>query len=298
MAPRDQLLTTLEMARFVARGFLRFDALVPEALNERFMAEVQEGPPPFAPAGTPLSECYAGTAMAEILRLPRLAGIIESLVGPNPRFDHQGIHFNPPAKVFEDMGYPVFAQHTHQDSTIDPRTAFDLQIMYFPHEVEPDMAGTRFIPGTHLRVVSEMACARYQNVVGQQKLVCPGGTILALHHGIWHGGAVNHTDRTRFMLKVRLNPTVRQCRLWNTDDLTPEMADPQPIFDPSRMFAPDPNDVQSILCKAEPWFEQDTGRLEFVNRIRLWRHLLGDDDFDAHHWLTRLENVPPDVRHL
>jgi len=40
----------------------------------------------------------------------------------------------------------------------------------------------------------------------------------------------------------------------------------------------------------EPWFEQDTGRLEFVNRIRLWRHLSGDPTFDADYWLGRLEN--------
>jgi len=298
MADRAQLLTTLEMARFVARGFLRFDAIVPGALNERFMEEVESGPPPFAPAGTPLADCYAGSVVAEIVRLPRVEGVIESLVGPSPRFDHQGVHFNPPASIFEAQGHRVLAQHTHQDSTIDPRTAFDLQLMYFPHEVTPEMAGTRFVPGTHLRVVSEMACARYQNVVGQQKVVCPAGTILALHHGIWHGGEVNRSHRTRFMLKLRLSPTVRQRRLWNTDDLGPEMSAPQPIFDPRRMFDPDPKDVQSILCRPEPWFEYDTGRLEFINRIRLWRHLLGDEDFDAHYWMTRLENVPPDVRRI
>jgi hypothetical protein len=47
-----------------------------------------------------------------------------------------------------------------------------------------------------------------------------------------------------------------------------------------------------ILCHPEPWFEFDTGRLEFVSRVRLWRHLTGDPDFDAHYWLSRLENDP------
>ena len=40
----------------------------------------------------------------------------------------------------------------------------------------------------------------------------------------------------------------------------------------------------------EPWFEQDTGRLEYVNRIKLWRHLSGDPHFDADWWMSRLEN--------
>ncbi len=207
MADRAQHLTTPEMARFVARGFLRFDALVPDELNQRFLAEVQAGPPAGNPAGTPLPDCYPKSVVREIVRLPRLEGVIESLVGPNPRFDHHGVHFCPPAAVLEEKGLRVLAQHTHQDSTIDPRLAFDIQIFYFPHEVTPEMAGTRFVPGTHLRVVSEAAVGRYQNILGQEKVTCPAGSVFVFHHGLWHGGEVNRSDRTRFMLKIRLNPS-------------------------------------------------------------------------------------------
>jgi len=291
MADRRHHLTTLEMAGFVSRGLLRYDGLVPAALNERFLAEVENGPPAASPAGTPLAECYRDSVMSEILTLPRVAGAIESLVGPGCRFDHQGVHFNPPASIFAGSGLRVVAQHTHQDSTIDTRRAFDIQLFYFPHDITPEMGGTRYVPGTHLRVVSEMACARYQNIRGQQKVVCPAGTLLFAHHGLWHGGELNHSDRTRIMLKIRLNPTVRQTRLWNTDDLAPEMAEPRVIFD-ATSGRTDPEDVQSVLCEPQPWFEWDTGRLEYLNRIALWRHLLGDDTFDAHHWRTRVENEP------
>ncbi len=283
-------LRTRDVARFVARGFLTFEALVPTALNERFMKEMESDIPEPSPAGTPLAQCYQGSVVREILALPKVAGIIESLVGPDPLFDHQGVHFNPPASVLEARGLRVLAQHTHQDSTIDPRLAFDLQLFYFPHEVTPEMGGTRYVPGSHLRIVSEASIGRYQNVRGQAKVVCPAGTLLACHHGLWHGGEVNRADRTRFMLKIRLNPTVPQVRLWDTSDLVAEMSDPQAIFDPRRKH--DPEDVQSILCRPEPWFEFDTGRLEYVNRVRLWRYLTGDPDFDAHYWLSRLENDP------
>jgi hypothetical protein len=291
VADRSGRLTTFEMARFVARGYVRFDGLVPEELNERFLEEARSGPPAASPAGTPLAECYPDSVVSEILELPRVAGTIESLVGPNCRFDHQGVHFNPPASRFASSGLRVLAQHTHQDSTIDTRRAFDVQLFYFPQDVTPEMGGTRFVPGTHLRVVSEMACARYQNMRGQKKVVCPAGTVLFFHHGLWHGGELNHSDRTRYMLKIRLNPTVRQTRLWNTSDLTPSMSDPQVIFGPG-FFETDPGNLQSVLSEPQPWFEFDTGRLEFVNRIRLWRTLLGDDAFDVHYWLTRLENEP------
>ena len=41
MPAADHLLTTEEMARFVADGFLRFDALIPKEINQRIIAELQ-----------------------------------------------------------------------------------------------------------------------------------------------------------------------------------------------------------------------------------------------------------------
>ena len=67
MADREHRLTTLEMAGFVARGLVRFDAVVPAELNERFMAEAKAGPPAASPAGTPLSACYEKSVVSEIL---------------------------------------------------------------------------------------------------------------------------------------------------------------------------------------------------------------------------------------
>ena len=159
------------------------------------------------------------SAITRVLELPVVRGAIESLVGPNPRFDHHFLHVTFPPEFYEARGLPNVSQHTHQDSTIDPRRAFDVQIMYYPHDVTREMGGTRFVPGTHLRVVSEAAVARYQNIRGQQHVVCPAGTLLFLHHGIWHGGGVNRSDRLRYMFKIRINPTVRQQRLWDTSDL-------------------------------------------------------------------------------
>ncbi len=304
------LLKTPDMARFVARGFLRFDAAVPHAINERFMDEVGRPPEatgeklmkaygkllaasrvPAVAAGTPLADAYpADSAIAAMLDLPVVRGAIESLVGRDPVFDHHFLHITFPPAFYAAMGMPNTSQHTHQDSTIDTRRAFDIQIMYFPHAVTREMGGTRFIPGTHLRIVSEAAVARYQNVRGQQHVVCPAGTLLFLHHGMWHGGGVNRSDSLRYMFKIRINPTVRQERLWDTSDLGNDHAIQRPIFFVKE--APDPNHPHTILTTPEPWFEADTGRLEYLNRIRLWRHLLGDASFDADYWMTRVENEP------
>jgi hypothetical protein len=122
-------------------------------------------------------------------------------------------------------------------------------------------------------------------------MVCDAGTIIIVHHGIWHCGRQNKTNRKRYMFKVRLNPTVRQLRLWNTDDLDETVSQPRPIFAKET-----PNDdIQAILGQSEPWFEWGLGRLEIVNRIKFWRFLTGDHNFDVHYWLTRLENMPENI---
>jgi hypothetical protein len=209
---------------------------------------------------------------------------VESLVGASAVVDHHFLHVTFPPLP----GRPDVAQHYHQDSTIDPRGSFDVQIMYYPHAVTATMGGTRYLPGSHLRIVSESAIARYQNLRGQQHVICPAGTLLFLHHGIWHGGGANRGDQRRYMWKLRLAPREPQVRLWDTRDLPQDSNRQRPIFWSDPTAARDP--VQVLLTTPEPWFEADVQRLEFINRARFWRRLTGDDDFDADYWLTRLDN--------
>ena len=284
MIDKQYLLNSRQMAEFVARGFLRFDELVPDEINQAIMREIDKMDVNSAltkgePAGTPLSQCYAGTAIRTMLDLPPIQGLIQSLVGADPLFDHDAIHVREPNEGR--------AQGLHADSIIDLRTHFDIQLMYFPHDVPLEMGGTLLLPGSHFRRVNEADVAAYQNMRGQIPMICKAGTLLALHHGIWHCGRQNKTNRRRYMFKLRLNPAEPQLRLWNTDDLAAGYSAHQKIFTGQRK-----DDIQDILSRREPWFEAASGRLEIVNRIKLWRFLTGDDGFDVHYWLTRLENMP------
>jgi len=282
MIDKKYLLTTAQMAEFVARGFLRFDELVPEAINRDVMAAFDAGGIDAAPAGTPLSHCYPQPSpIGAMLRIPKIQGIIHSLVGPDPLFDHHAIHVRQPNEGK--------AQGMHGDSIIDTRMHFDIQLMYFPHDVPVEMGGTLLVPGSQYRRINEADIARYQNFAGQVPMVCKAGSLLALHHGIWHCGRQNKTDRKRYMYKIRLNPVVRQYRLWNTDDLAAMTGGQKRIFTAEQNAA---EDVQTILGRGEPWYEDGGGRLEIVNRVKMWRFLSGDENFDVHYWLTRLENMP------
>ncbi len=286
MIDKQYLLNSKQVASFVSRGFLRFDELVPSELNEAAMAEIDAGTLKAAPAGTPLSECYpAPSAIGRMLNMPEIQGVIQSLVGPDPLFDHHAVHVR--------QANEGAAQGMHGDSIIDTRMHFDIQLMYFPHDVPLDMGGTLIVPGSQYRRINEMDIARYQNFLGQIPMVCKAGTILVLHHGIWHCGRQNKTNNKRYMYKIRLNPRVRQLRLWNTDDLETENAKHKPIFTRETNAV---EDIQTILSRGEPWFEDAGARLEIVNRIKMWRFLTGDTNFDVHYWLTRLENMPENLQ--
>jgi hypothetical protein len=256
------------MATFVARGLLRFDALVPDELNGACMDELADPRSPARTryqAGQRLDTCFTDSSgVGAVFRLPAVRGIIASLVGPRAAYDHHVVHIR-------EAGQP--GQPLHADEIIDTRLCFDIQIMYFPHEVTPDGGGTFLLPGSHFRRVNDQDIGRYKNFAGQEFFSGPAGSIVVVHHGIWHCGRPNRSDDRRYMFKVRINPRVDQVRLWDTSDLeSPEIR----------------QTISQIFAKPEPWFEQPTGLLEQVNRVVLWRHLTGDDSFDVHHRVSRL----------
>jgi len=304
--PQPVKLTNRQMAGFAARGFIRFDGIVPDDINQGFLGDIGAASPhpdtvfghyrnimresvvPLVDPGTPLTQAYPqGSALARLMAVPEVAGAIHSLVGAECVVDHHFLHITFPPTYYDADQAEQVAQAYHQDSTIDPRQAFDVQLFYFPHEVTAEMGGTRFLPGSQFRIVSEAAIARYQNIRGQQHAVCPAGTVILFHMGLWHGGGLNRSDALRYMFKIRLCPTRRQLRLWDTADDGTENT-PRPIFWTGGQ--PQPHHLHAMLTKPEPWFEADTGRLEYINRVKFWRYISGDENFDADYWLTRIEN--------
>ena len=92
------LLNSRQMASFVARGFLRFDGIVPAQLNADFLDAVEKSEIPQVAAGATLSDAYPeNSVLGRIITLGQIAGAIRSLVGADPIFDH---HFHLEIHVF------------------------------------------------------------------------------------------------------------------------------------------------------------------------------------------------------
>ena len=264
MADREHLLDTKQMARFVADGYLRFDDVVPPELNVAAHKQMENGDIDRLKAGRPFPGMWEGTPIGDVFSLPWIQGAMASLVGEAPLYDHHAVHIVRPN---HERG-----QAWHGDAIIDLRLHFDIQFFYYPHDTPREMGGTMVLPGSHYRRISESDIGRYQNFRGQVPMVCEAGTVMVAHHGIWHCAQPNLTDTTRYMFKLRLNPTVRQLKLWNTDDL-------------------DDAEIPGILGTNHGWYGNES-RIEVVNRIRQWRFLTGDESFDVSYWMSRLENEP------
>lgn len=295
MPATDHKLTTEEMARFTADGYLRFDALIPSEINQHIIEEFRliemnkinlivglpadAGGPPLAASLTPLSQCYpAPSVLGAMLNLPEVQGIIESLVGPDPLFDHDFVHRLPAGSTYQ--------QHLHVDAVVDSADpTFDIQLFYFPQDVVPGAGGTRFVPGTHLRRTRAEGVSRYQNLLGEQQYSGVAGTLMVFHHGLWHAGQPNPSDVDRWMYKIRLNPSVSQVKRWNMDDFDRIHNDPS-----DHTFAVMRHDsVAQVLRTMQPWQKGHESRYEQMQRARLWRYLSNDHSFDVDYYQTRIE---------
>ena len=261
----EHLLTSKQMAQFVASGYLKFDDMVPKDLSAACLAEMKDSKGYFA-VGTPFEETWpTGTALGDTFRLPQVKGLIHSLVGPDPLYDHHAAHF---------MGAQrMMGPNTHQDSVIDFReNYFDIQLSLFPADTPDEMGGTFLVPGTQFRNVRTAEISFYQHMRGKIWATCTAGTMYVWNTRVWHGARSNHTDRDRYMYKLRLNPTRPQIRNFDTCDL-------------------DDPEIKTLLTHNHGW-EGNEHRYETMQRVRLWRHVSGQPDYDIGERFLRRSELP------
>ncbi len=264
---KKHLLNSKQMAAFVASGYLKFDNMVPKKLCRACLEEMEKRKRGYYAVGTPFEETWPkGTALGDAFRLPKVKGLIHSLVGPDPLYDHHAAHF----VGAKQMAGP----NTHQDSVIDFReNYFDIQLSFFPTDTPDEMGGTFLIPGTQYRNVRTSEITFYQHMRGKIWASCKAGTMYVWNTRVWHGARSNHTNQDRFMYKLRLNPTRPQIRNFDTSDL-------------------DDPEIAGILSTQHGW-EGNEHRYETMRRVRLWRFVSGQPDYDfGERFLRRIEYLP------
>ena len=80
--PKEYLLTAAQMAQFAQDGLLMFDGFVPQELNEAVYADQQAGK----------GHWQTSEAIRAVFDWLPVRGMIQSLVGVNPVYDHSALH--------------------------------------------------------------------------------------------------------------------------------------------------------------------------------------------------------------
>lgn len=268
------LLTTMQMAQFVDDGYIVLDGVMPADLCAAAIAETR-GETDTANSRDfkqqqhhfPWEEALLGSAYRDVLTLPVVRGAIASLVGPEPQFDHYRLHRTFPLTKVDIGSFLGF----HQDCQADMRPyTFDVNVSIYPQAVTLAMGGTMFLPGSHFRRVHNNNLYRYQHIRGSKQLTCSAGTVVLWHGNLWHSGRPNRSDSDRIMFLARLNPRQPQIRLWDTADLDQEQ-------------------VAQRFLRGHAWMGGEHP-IEWLNRIRLWRYLSDDPDFDFLGYAKRLRH--------
>lgn len=245
----SNLLSAAKMAEFVTNGYLMMEDLVPQELNKQAYQEQQDL------AGTPGNQYWDESKLIQdIFKLPQVKGIIRSLVGERPIYDHSFLHVVQPHRLK--------AQNWHADSIIDTRDhAYDIQIFYFSHDAPKESGPTLVLPGSHLRRANTSSIARYKNIVGQKQLVAKAGTMVFWHQGLWHCAQPNHTDNTRYVFKLRLRSGQVQRALFDTQGY-------------------DQEHVKKLIYFGGHRWQGNEQRIDHMARAKLWRYVTGDDQVD------------------
>ena len=128
----EHLISSKDMAQFVASGYLKYEDMVPENLSKACREEMEHSGGYLA-VGTLFEDTWPkDTALGEAFRLPKVKGLIHSLVGTDPLYDHHGPHL---VRAHTTRGPDM-----HQDSVIDFRqNYFDIQLSFFPVETTDEM---------------------------------------------------------------------------------------------------------------------------------------------------------------
>ncbi len=196
-----------DVMRFVFEGYIKLDAIIPSAFNEKCRT---------LPGGRLTEFANSPDFRREVFLHPKVAGVARSLLGAD---------FLVPANAHHHL---YEAAHTGQTWHSDGLTeeglgVYHLQCFYYPQEVGPDDGPTMVLPGSHYRIVDREAIAHYGDIRGQLPLTVPAGTVVMTKYGIWHKAGPKINDRRRGMIKFSYFRTTDPCRDWVTDtDEIPE----------------------------------------------------------------------------
>lgn len=197
-------LTDEEMRQFIVDGYLVLDSGLPSELHEQIDSQLAYTLKREGNHGNNILPAIP--EMHRVLESPRIRGALQSVLGEDYLLHpHRFAHNIEPAEIVEGEQKIGKGSHSfvgwHQDSHSPlsrPRHHYFryAMILYYPQDTPIERGPTQLIPGTYLnQSIPDTDKARGIQMAGQ------AGTCVLVHFDIVHGGSMNISDRSRYMVK-------------------------------------------------------------------------------------------------
>ena len=210
-------LTDTEVLEFCKTGILVLEGVIPEETNQRVRDYYGDGDAIPQKTSNILHESWF---IDNVVLNPQVTGTVRSLLGKDFVLPNQlAVHRNKAPKI---------GQRWHRDGN-QPRFSAELsqlQVMYVPQDVSPDMGPTEILPGSHFLFSDAWQMGHYGGIKGSYKSILPAGSVYMHAYGIWHRGTESRGTGYRDMLKYSYWRTSTPQRDWVTEpDFDVAMAD-------------------------------------------------------------------------
>lgn len=195
-------LTDTQVLEFCKTGFLMLEGVVPEEINRRTLAYLDEHPE-MEPTAI-LNEAWF---VDNVILNPQAAGAVRSLLGR---------HFGLPILMSNHrVTGPLPAQNWHRDggSRYTPELHY-LQVFYYPQDCTRAMGPTELLPGSHFLFAPSSYMGHYGSIRGSYHAVAPAGSIFLTVYSIWHRRSASSVPGLRNLLKYNYWRTVPPQRDW------------------------------------------------------------------------------------
>ncbi len=265
----EPTLNDLDVARFCKTGFLIYEGIVSDEINQRTQEFLDEHP-----SGEPTEILVEDWFVDGVLKNPQAAGAVRSLLGKDfklPTF--MSNHRKPcPEKVVCAWHRDGGGMVTHQ--------VHNLQVFYYPQDTPKEMGPTQLIPGSHFIAGSRRFMKHIGGVQKAVSTASAAGSIFITHYPVLHRKTTATGTGIRNMLKYNYHRRSAPTRDWVMDpDIDPAALDFRPeVLDGIRVGA-----LQEIHWSA-------------INPARMYTWLCGlGEDFEfrgGHSWPVCLDEYP------
>ena len=205
------LLNDEEMRHFIINGYIKVRVEFPPNFHERILQRLKEMAENIRNQEnnipSPISE------LQQVFSHPIVSGVLISVLGQNYiMHPHRYYHLNVPGSE----GQINFHKDAYQgDKKVQHHRSRRIIVFYQPQDVTEEMGPTTILPSTQYYDTRGAACSQTE-----LPLCGKAGTVIIVHHDLWHRAIPNRSDRIRYMLKFTFSRMEEpQSPSWNSKTL-------------------------------------------------------------------------------